>query len=196
MCYRIWFISRLSYWSRLGGSWCPGHLKSSWCHRPINTHQEHPYVMGTMAQYQWNNSEGPTMNHSRYGLSQWETMLQCNAVPHCLIPCPEWSPIIIELTVCSGADIKKKPSKHRWPIDSPHKGPVTRRMFLFVDVIMMFIFHGVCHMVKYISDLNPSGDETAIFRKKKLGHYHGCWCLGCSRRHCNQTAWYWPLTEG
>ena len=25
---------------------------------------------------------------------------------------------------------------HRWPINSPHKGPVTRKMFLFDDVIM------------------------------------------------------------
>ena len=24
---------------------------------------------------------------------------------------------------------------HRWPVDSPHKGPVTRKMFQFVDVI-------------------------------------------------------------
>ena len=24
---------------------------------------------------------------------------------------------------------------HRWPVDSPHKGPVTRKMFPFVDVI-------------------------------------------------------------
>ena len=25
---------------------------------------------------------------------------------------------------------------HRWPVNSPHKGPVTRKMFLFDDVIM------------------------------------------------------------
>ena len=25
---------------------------------------------------------------------------------------------------------------HRWPVDSPHKGPVTSKMFLFDDVIM------------------------------------------------------------
>ena len=24
---------------------------------------------------------------------------------------------------------------HRWPVDSPHKGPVTREMILFDDVI-------------------------------------------------------------
>ena len=26
---------------------------------------------------------------------------------------------------------------HRWPVDSPHKGPVTRKMFPFDDVIML-----------------------------------------------------------
>ena len=51
---------------------------------------------------------------------------------------------IVCSTVCSGAD--KKKSNHRviglceenhWsPVDSPHKGPVTRKMFLFGDIIM------------------------------------------------------------
>ena len=27
---------------------------------------------------------------------------------------------------------------HRWPVNSPHKGPVTRKMFPFHDVIMNF----------------------------------------------------------
>ena len=47
-------------------------------------------------------------------------------------------------TVCSGADQRKSQSSaslafvrgiHRWPVDSPHKGPVTREMFPFDDVI-------------------------------------------------------------
>ena len=29
---------------------------------------------------------------------------------------------------------------HRWPVDSPHKGPVTRKMFPFDDVIMTMLF--------------------------------------------------------
>ena len=28
---------------------------------------------------------------------------------------------------------------HRWPVDSPHKGPVTRKMFTFDDVIILWI---------------------------------------------------------
>ena len=52
---------------------------------------------------------------------------------------------IVCSTVCSGAD-QRKTSKHRviglcegnhWsPVDSTHKGPVTRKMFLFGDIIM------------------------------------------------------------
>ena len=48
-------------------------------------------------------------------------------------------------TVCSGANQRKHQSSaslvfvreiHRWPVNSPHKGPVTRKMFPFDDVIM------------------------------------------------------------
>ena len=47
--------------------------------------------------------------------------------------------------VCSGADQRKHQSSaslafargiHRWPVDSPHKEPVTRKMFPFDGVIM------------------------------------------------------------
>ena len=49
-------------------------------------------------------------------------------------------------TVCSSADQRIHQSSaslafvrriHRWPVDSPHKGPVTRKMFSFDDVIML-----------------------------------------------------------
>ena len=52
---------------------------------------------------------------------------------------------IVCSTVCSGADQRKHQSSasvafvrgiHRWPMNSPHKGPVTRKMFPFDDVIM------------------------------------------------------------
>ena len=51
---------------------------------------------------------------------------------------------IVYSTVCSGLDQRKCQSSaslaivgrnHRWPVNSPHKGPVTRKMFPFVDVI-------------------------------------------------------------
>ena len=52
---------------------------------------------------------------------------------------------IVYSTVYSGADQRKHQSSasvafvrgiHRWPVNSPHKGPVTRKMFLFDGVIM------------------------------------------------------------
>ena len=54
---------------------------------------------------------------------------------------------IVYSTVCSGADQRKRYSStslafvggiHRWPVNSPHKGPVTRKMFPFDDVIMVY----------------------------------------------------------
>ena len=51
-------------------------------------------------------------------------------------------------TVYSGADQRKHQSSaslafvrgiYRWPVNSPHKGPVTRKMFPFDDVIMVWV---------------------------------------------------------
>ena len=53
---------------------------------------------------------------------------------------------IVYSTVYSGADQRKPQSStslafvwgiHRWPVNSPHKWPVTRKMFPFDDVIMI-----------------------------------------------------------
>ena len=55
------------------------------------------------------------------------------------------SPAILYSTVYSGADQRKYQSSaslafvrviHRWPVNSPHKRPVTRKMFPFDDVLM------------------------------------------------------------
>ena len=52
---------------------------------------------------------------------------------------------IVYSTVYSGVDQRKHQSStslafvrgiHRWPMNSPHKGPVTRKMFPFDDVVM------------------------------------------------------------
>ena len=51
---------------------------------------------------------------------------------------------IVYLTVYSGTDEKSQSSAslafvrgiHRWPVNSPHKGPVTRKMFPIDDVIV------------------------------------------------------------
>ena len=55
---------------------------------------------------------------------------------------------IVYSTVYSGADQRKRQSSaslafvqgiHRGPVNSPHKGPVTRKMFPFDDVIMAIL---------------------------------------------------------
>ena len=55
---------------------------------------------------------------------------------------------IVYSTVNSGADQRKHPIStplafvrgiHRWPVNSPHKWPVTRKMFHFDDVIMSLL---------------------------------------------------------
>ena len=52
---------------------------------------------------------------------------------------------IVYSSVYSGADQRKRQSFaslafmrgiYRWPVNSPHEGPVTRKMFLIDDVIM------------------------------------------------------------
>ena len=52
---------------------------------------------------------------------------------------------IVYSTVYSGTDQRKHQSSaslafvrgiHRWPVNSPHKGPITQKMFPFHDVIM------------------------------------------------------------
>ena len=53
---------------------------------------------------------------------------------------------IVYTTVYAGADQRKQSSAslafvrgiHRWPVNSPHKGPVTRKKFPFDYVIMVF----------------------------------------------------------
>ena len=58
---------------------------------------------------------------------------------------------IVYLTVYSGTDQRKHQNSaslafvrgfHRWPVISPHKGPVTRKLFPFDDVIMSWSHWG------------------------------------------------------
>ena len=73
---------------------------------------------------------------------------------------------IVYSTVYSGADQRKRQSCaslafvrgiHRWPVNSPHKGPVTREMFPFDDVIMNLSSVGFCSNLPKAT----SGDQIA-----------------------------------
>ena len=72
------------------------------------------------------------------------------------------SPTIVYSSVYSGADQRKHQSSaslafvrriHRWPVNSPHKGPMTRKMFPFNDVIMWMIsLYGPSNCQKFCDD--------------------------------------------
>ena len=81
---------------------------------------------------------------------------------------------IARSTVYSGADQRKHQSSaslafergnHRWPVDSPPKGPVTRKMSPFKDAIMSqsqwrgaLMFSLICAWIKYWVNNREAGD--------------------------------------
>ena len=74
-------------------------------------------------------------------------------------------------TVCSGADQRKHQSSaslaivrgiHRWPVDSFHKGSVTRKMFPFDDVIASSTISVSAPQGKHCCVLNSSPYENRI----------------------------------
>ena len=83
----------------------------------------------------------------RYRAHYDVTVMECIIIVHHSVSCHvalniDW--YTVYWTVCSGADQRKHQSSaslafvrgiHRWPVNSPHKGPVTRKMFPFDDVI-------------------------------------------------------------
>ena len=81
---------------------------------------------------------------------------------------------IVYSTVDSGVDQRKHQSSaslafvrriHRWPVNSPHKWPVTRKMFPFDDVIMV-------NQNKVIFIQENASEMAAIwFRSQCLKHY-------------------------
>ena len=73
-------------------------------------------------------------------------------------------------TVYSGADQRKRQSStslafvwgiYRWPMNTPHKGPVTRKMFPFDDVIMiMWTLQWTNMLYELHTHLNGVGNYT------------------------------------
>ena len=84
---------------------------------------------------------------------------------------------IVYSTVYSGTDQRKHQRSaslafvwgiHRWPVNSPHKGPVTRKMFPFDDVIMC-----------------PSSFSSMYLLQ--IGRYPGPWKIYCQIRAWSTT---------
>ena len=95
---------------------------------------------------------------------------------------------IVYSTIYSGANQRKNQSSaplafvrgiHRWPVNSPQKGPVTRKMFSFEDVVMLLHYQLNC--MRWESNtqqwsLAPS--FVIVVEYQKCVHI----CMGC--------AWY------
>ena len=106
-------------------------------------------------------------------------------------------------TVCSGTRRRKHQSPvslafvkrtQRPPVDSPHKGPVTRKMFPFVDVIIILVSCGYVIRLTgsqyiYLSILlNSLWPSDSIWRHKSgstLAQVMAC-CLAAPSHYMNQ----------
>ena len=77
----------------------------------------------------------------------------------------------ISSTVCSVTDKKKCQSSaslffvrgiHWWPVNSPHKGPVTLKMFPFDYVTRIHILLGILNAQCHLQKFNPISDKNKI----------------------------------
>ena len=106
---------------------------------------------------------------------------------------------IVYSTVYSGADQRKHQNSaslafvweiHWWPVNSPHKWPLPRKMFPFDDVIMGSLYFSICPRCECVSEWPPF-DEPG--RQLWVAHdicIHGSTCdwlgfiqLGTSLSH-------------
>ena len=91
---------------------------------------------------------------SMYGFPS-QKILHYNGVIMSTMASQITSLMIVYSIVYTGVDQRKHQSSaslafvrgiHRWPVNSPHKGPVTRKNFPFDDVIMQSSFNALYHM--------------------------------------------------
>ena len=80
----------------------------------------------------------------------------------------------------SGADQRKKQSSaslafvrgiHRWPVNSPHKGPVTRKMFPFNDVIVVALSRNREALGGFIQQRIRIDNDKSVVRFDLFGKY-------------------------
>ena len=57
---------------------------------------------------------------------------------------------------------------HRWPVNSPHKGPVTRKIYPFDDVIMLFVASSVTENEKTIKNLKATSSGRGVLNRRIL----------------------------
>ena len=87
----------------------------------------------------------------------------------------------VRSTVCAGADQRKHQSFaslafvrgiHRWPVNSPHKGPVTQKMFPFDDVIMQNNYSDVkmSAVASRITGVSMVGSTACLGADQRIHH--------------------------
>ena len=88
---------------------------------------------------------------------------------------------IVYPTVYSGADQRKHQRSaslafvrwiHRWPVNSPHKGPVTREMFPFDDVIMFTVsvtcVATICYLLVHLPCVPPARQQGPYINRNSI----------------------------
>ena len=104
-------------------------------------------------------------------------------------------------TVYSGPEQRKNQSFaslafvrgiHRSPVNSPHKGPVTRKMFPFDDVIMIPQLITLCLALHLKYFLNGLIGVSLRQRNTDTSEYSSCICFTCNMRFswCNSLVLY------
>ena len=106
---------------------------------------------------------------------------------------------IAYLSVCAGTDQTKHQSSaslafvrgiHRRPVNSPHKGPVTRKMFPFDDVIMKLSFDNVGSGIISWSHVQPWGNIVAhLWIRGLTCNVNSQNWLNCSGRMMSVNVW-------
>ena len=99
---------------------------------------------------------------------------------------------IVYPIVYSSADQRKHQSSaslafvrgiHRGPVNSPHKWPVTRKMFPFDDVIMLYINDLVVRyeygrsLLLVTASRNHTNKETIVLATSRPRVFYVTWCL-------------------
>ena len=100
--------------------------------------------------------------------------------------------IIVYSAVYLSADQRKYQSStslafvrgiHRWPVNSPHKGPVTRKMFSFDDVIMFVVKRRTWNLTITKKVAGEALYSMLPLQQSYLWHY--ClWCMQTDMEYC------------
>ena len=106
--------------------------------------------------------------------------------------------VIVYSTIYSGAEQREHqsyaslayvPGIHRWPVNSPHKRPVTRKMFPFDDVIMYSLYPLQCRMQYYVISDRPIKSSSSLSSSSLSSsssfycHYH-CYMFHYHHYYC------------